>query len=183
MWRPRGSALPFLLVTALMLVSCSEANEPNPLAPESLSSMHRGAPPAANRNFVAPLSGAEEVPSVDTRARGQAVFQLSKDGTELSYRLSVANLMNVLMAHIHLAPRGDNGDVVVWLYPSAPPPQLIEGRSSGILATGVITSENLVGPLAGATLSDLFEQMSRGNVYVNVHTVANMPGEIRGQIR
>jgi hypothetical protein len=135
------------------------------------------------RSFVAVLSGAEEVPPVDTRARGQASFQLSHDGTELSYRLIVANIENVSMAHIHLAPAGANGPVVAWLYPGGPPPQLIEGRFQGVLAEGTITAGDLVGPLAGATLADLVDELSAGNAYVNVHTSQFPPGEVRGQIR
>ena len=134
--------------------------------------------------FVAPLSGAEEVPPVDTLARGQAVFQVAADGESIHYRLIVANLENVTMAHIHLAPVGANGPVVVWLYPDGPPPQLIQGRFSGVLATGTITAANLVGPLDGAeTLEDLVDLMMAGDTYVNVHTSQYPAGEIRGQIR
>ncbi len=32
------------------------------------------------------------------------------------------------------------------------------------------------------TINDLLDEMQRGNTYVNVHTVANPGGEIRGQI-
>jgi hypothetical protein len=133
--------------------------------------------------YVAPLSGAEEVPPNDSLARGQAVFRLSADGTSIDYRLIVANLQNVTMAHIHVAPAGANGPVVVWLYPDAPPPQLIPGRTSGILATGTITEADLVDSLAGQPLSALVELMDTGQTYVNVHTSRFPPGEIRGQIR
>jgi hypothetical protein len=133
--------------------------------------------------FSTHMTGAEEVPPNDSRARGQTILRLSPDGTELSYRLIVANIQNVTMTHIHLAPPGVNGPVVAWLYPDGPPAELIPGRSSGILATGVITAEDLVGPLAGATLADLLEEMRAGNTYVNVHTSQYPAGEIRGQIR
>jgi hypothetical protein len=136
-----------------------------------------------NRNFRTHLTGAEEVPPADTRAQGQATFQLSQDGTELHYKLNVANIENVTMAHIHLAPAGENGPVVAWLYPSGPPPQLIPGRSNGRLSEGTITAANLVGPLAGASLQALIDEMRAGNNYVNVHTSQYPPGEIRGQIR
>jgi hypothetical protein len=141
------------------------------------------AAPPGPRNFRTHLSGAEEVPAVDTRAQGQAIFQLSKDGSELRYKLIVANIENVRMAHIHLAPAGENGPVVVWLYPSGPPPQLIEGRFSGVLAEGTLTAASLVGPLAGQTLADLIDEVVAGNTYVNVHTNQYPGGEIRGQIR
>jgi hypothetical protein len=135
------------------------------------------------RNFVAPASGAQEVPANDSLARGNAVFQVSKDGDSISYKLIVANIENVTMAHIHLAPAGVNGPVVVWLYPDGPPPQLIEGRFSGVLAEGVITEADLVGPLAGASLQDLIDEMVAGNTYINVHTSQYPGGEVRGQIR
>jgi len=153
-----------LLVIALLLMTLSSVS-------------------AQSRNYRAHLSGGEEVPPADTRAQGQATFQLSKDGTELRYRLIVANIENVTMAHIHRAPAGQNGPVVAWLYPSAPPAQLIPGRSQGVLAQGTITAANLVGPLAGATLEDLIEAMADGQTYVNVHTQQVPAGEVRGQIR
>jgi hypothetical protein len=137
---------------------------------------------AADSAFSAHLSGAQEVPPVQSLARGQAIFRLSSDGTELHYKLIVANLQDTRMAHIHLAPAGVNGPVVAWLYPGGPPPVEIPGRFSGVLAEGTITAANLVGPLAGMTLENLVDAMRAGDTYVNVHTVAYPGGEIRGQI-
>ncbi|MEJ2554938.1 MAG: CHRD domain-containing protein [Anaerolineae bacterium] len=141
-----------------------------------------GTASAANRNSVAHLSGREEVGPVETLAQGQAIFHLSKDGTELHYKLIAANIENVFMAHIHLAPADSNGPIVVWLYPAAPPSQLIEGRFDGVLAEGTITAANLMGPLAGKSLGDLVAEMEAGNTYVNVHTTQHPSGEVRGQI-
>jgi hypothetical protein len=135
------------------------------------------------RGFRAHLSGNEEVPPVASQAQGQAIFSILAGGTAIHYRLNVSNIENVLMAHIHLAPAGDNGDIVAWLYPSAPPAQLVPGRFNGVLAAGVITDASLVGPLDGQTLADLITVIEEGNAYVNVHTSANPTGEIRGQIR
>jgi hypothetical protein len=132
--------------------------------------------------FKTHATGDEEVPPNDSRAQGQAVFRLSDDGMTLSYKLIVANIENVLMSHIHLAPAGSNGNIVVWLYPSAPPPQLIPGRTQGVLAEGEITSADLVNDLAGADLEDLLDEIRAGNAYVNVHTSQFPPGEIRGQL-
>ena len=144
-----------------------------------------------NRNFVAHLSGDEEVPVRDTLAQGQAIFRLSKDGTSLEYKLIVANMSNVVASHIHVGASGQNGLVVVFLYGPAAPGG---GRSDGVLAQGTITAANLVGPLAGHPFSDLIDAMRAGNAYVNVHTndgvaptdtgPGDFPGgEIRGQIR
>ncbi len=144
-----------------------------------------------NRNFVAHLSGDEEVPVRDTLAQGQAIFHLSKDDSELHYKLIVANIENVVASHIHVGPAGVNGPVVVFLFGPAAPGG---GRTDGVLAQGTITAANLVGPLAGHPLSDLIEAMRTGNAYVNVHTndgvdpantgPGDFPGgEVRGQIQ
>lgn len=134
-------------------------------------------------NLRAHLSGDQEVPPRETLATGQAVFQLSKDATELSYKLIVANIENVSMAHIHVAPPGVNGGIVTWLYPAGPPAILIPGTTNGILRQGVITSANLTGALTGQDLSALVELIKSGDTYVNVHTSQFGGGEIRGQIR
>lgn len=136
-----------------------------------------------NRNFRANLSGDNEVPPVETNARGQATFQLNKAGDELSYKLIVANIEDVLMAHIHLAPAGQNGAVAAWLYPEdGPPPELIPGRFNGVLAESRITAADLVGSLAGGSIEDLVVFLQDGGAYVNVHTQEYPGGEVRGQI-
>lgn len=128
-------------------------------------------------NYVAHLSGGQEVPPVETNAVGQVKLQLNHDGTELYYKLIVANIKNVRFSHIHLAPAGTNGSIVVFLYPG---PTL--GSVNGILAEGIITSSDLTGPLAGQNLSDLISAINDGQTYINVHTDQVPSGEIRGQI-
>jgi hypothetical protein len=133
-------------------------------------------------NFTAHLSGAAEVPANDSRAVGEATFQLSKDGNSLSYKLYVAEIQNVTMAHIHIGPVGQNGAPAVWLYPSAPPAVLIPGPAHGMIAQGTFTAADFIGPLAGMTMTDLIQDLQDGNAYVNVHTNQFPGGEIRGQI-
>src|SRR5687767_12106058 len=105
------------------------------------------------------LDGAEEVPARDTTAQGQATFKVNEDGTAIEYKLNVANIENVTQAHIHLGAAGSNGGIVVWLYPSAPPSQLIEGRTQGTLGEGEITASSLVNALSGMPLSALLERL------------------------
>lgn len=138
---------------------------------------------AANHRFVAHLSGDEEVPPVETNATGQTIFRLNADGDAIEYKLIVANLENVTAAHIHLAPAGENGPVIAWLYPEGPPAEPIDGRFSGVLSVGAITAGDLVGPMVGATFEEFLEAIRDGNTYVNVHTGEYPAGEIRGQIR
>jgi CHRD domain len=129
--------------------------------------------------FRATLEGEQEVPPVDSDAKGVAIFRSSNDATELEYKVIVANIEDVTAAHIHLAPIGENGDIVAFLFnPEAP----TDGTTNGVLAEGNITSADLVGPLEGATLSELIDEIEAGNTYVNVHTVEHPGGEIRGQI-
>jgi hypothetical protein len=159
----------------------------DPDATETLLSprAHANADLPHARNFVAPMDWREEVPAVvePTNATGLARFQLSRGGDELDFQLIVANIHNVTMAHIHIGERGETGPPVVWLFPAGPPPELIEGRSSGVLVTGTITGADLVGPLEGEGLGALLDLIHDDRAYVNVHTEQNPPGEIRGQIR
>lgn len=145
------------------------------------------APP---RMFVTPLSGAEEVPARPTQGRGVAIFQLSPDGTELSYRLIASNIENVVASHIHIGGPAENGPVVVFLFGAVASGG---GRQNGVLATGTITASDLAGPLAGKPFDDLVDAITSGNAYVNVHTndgtnpantgPGDFPGgEIRGHL-
>ncbi|HEX5503861.1 MAG TPA: CHRD domain-containing protein [Thermomicrobiales bacterium] len=146
-----------------------------------LAALSLGASAAAadsGRNFVAHLSSGNEVPPRDTGAQGEAIFHLSPDRSTLHYKLIVANIDNVAVSHIHLAPAGMNGGVVVFLYPGPSRP----GRTDGVLAEGDITSADLINALAGHPLRDLLTAMDSGGAYVNVHTTAFPGGEIRGQI-
>jgi hypothetical protein len=130
-------------------------------------------------NFRAHLSGGEENPPVDTTATGQAVFQLNSDGTELKYKLIVANIENVFASHIHCGPVGVNGPVGVTLFSGSPG----GGRVDGILSQGTITAPNPGNACGWATLGDVVLAMASGDTYVNVHTNPGVPsGEIRGQI-
>lgn len=131
-------------------------------------------------NFHGHATGAQEVPAVDTKARGQVNFKLSKDGDELKYKLNVAKIDKVKFAHIHLAPEGQNGPVVAFLLSLQSPST---GEVHGTLAEGTITAASLVGPLAGQPLSKLLEAIEAGNAYINVHTDEYPGGEIRAQIR
>jgi len=135
-----------------------------------------------SRRYFAHMSGGEEVPPRDTKAQGEAIFQLSADGLELEYKLTVANIENVVSAHIHLAPPGVARPFSVPLF-SGPPGQ---GPFHGVLAEGVVTAADFVRDLLGRPMSDLVDAMNTGGAYVNVHIrpgISGPDGEIRGQIR
>ncbi len=126
--------------------------------------------------FKATLSGAEEVPPVNTVAMGDATFNVGEGS--ISFTLNVSNVTNATAAHIHAAAKGVNGPVVVPLF-SGPVKQ---GEFTGVLAEGTITKANLAGLLAGMELGALVDMMNAGGAYVNVHTTQSPGGEMRGQI-
>ncbi|MEX0760971.1 MAG: CHRD domain-containing protein [Dehalococcoidia bacterium] len=152
---------------------------------------------AGGMKFGTHMTGDQEVPARDTRAQGQANFKLSDDGETMSYKVIVANIHNVVAAHIHIAPAGENGPVVVWLVganaPEPGPFPVGGGRTQGGVGEGTFTADNFSGPLAGQPMSALVDAIIEGNAYVNVHTndgidpdntgPGDFPGgEIRGQI-
>jgi hypothetical protein len=144
---------------------------------------------SASRNFVAVLTGDQEVPPRETPAFGATAFHLRPDGSALLFRLIVANLENATAAHIHCGAAGVNGPVGVTLFAAAPG----GGPFNGVLAEGAITSPDPGNACGWATLADVVAALHSGNTYVNVHTNDGVPptntgpgdfpgGEIRGQI-
>lgn len=130
---------------------------------------------AQEQKFTASLSGDQEVPVDFSTANGSAWFKVMSD--KVGHQVNVSGLDRVNMAHIHGGKSGENGDPIAVLQ--------IEksvGRIDGTLAKGNITSSDLMGSLAGKSVSDLVRKMQSGDTYVNVHTVVNPYGKIRGQI-
>ncbi len=170
-----------LLAGGLLLQACDNTA----VAPDSaLQTNTTAAARLGGGSYNAHLTGDQEVPSnplappVVTNATGQVNLKLSADGTELYYKLIVANIESVRFAHLHLAPAGFNGQVVVDLFmPPAP-----VNSPQGVLAEGIITAASLKGPLAGKTLADLVAAIEAGGVYANVHSLKYRGGELRGQV-
>ena len=144
---------------------------------------------AASQGFVANLSGEHEVPRRMTDATGIATFQLSEDGTALSYTLNVADIENVFAAHIHCGPKRVNGPIGVTLFTGP----VGGGPISGTLATGTITVPDPGNACGWADVAAVVAAITSNNAYVNVHTndgvgapntgPGDFPGgEIRGQL-
>lgn len=142
------------------------------------------------RNYRARMTGDQQVPApIDTPAIGQTLIHVSDDGASLEVLVMVARIVDVIGAHIHLAPPGANGPIVASFIPEtaeflANGPLIADPINvEGVLVRGTITEADLVGPLAGQRLKALIDAMNSGDTYFNVHTSANQPGEIRGLIR
>jgi hypothetical protein len=134
-----------------------------------------GAGVAMAGNHVAHCKGSEEVPPVETQGQCQAIFKVR--GNTLSYKLIVANLEDIVAAHIHCAPEGVNGPVGVTLFGGGPV------TVAGILMQGPILGPNAVNMCGWADLDAVLDALESGDTYVNVHTVVYPGGEVRGQIR
>lgn len=164
----------------------------------------------ARSRLSADLSGAEEivdttvatdvslpVKGLVTGAYGDAKFTLSADRSTLSYTLNVSKTGSaVFMAHIHLGPPDRNGPVMLWLFgdpahnplpitlPRNDPAFANDGKGGGTVSGTLTATDLLAQPTLGVVdFADAVANILQGNAYVNVHTVDNRPGEIRGQIR
>ena len=144
---------------------------------------------AASQNFVANLSGAHEVPPRLTDATGVATFQLSEDGTALSYSVNVSDIENAFRVHIHCGPKRVNGPIGVTLLEGTPG----GGPFSGTLAEGTITAPDPGNGCGWADLAAVVAAITSNNAYVNVHTSDGVAptntgpgdfpgGELRGQL-
>jgi hypothetical protein len=118
-------------------------------------------------NFTANLNGSQETPpptSLTGTGTGTLVLNTSNN-TITSCSLTFSNLTGpAVAAHIHLAPPGTPGNIIV-------------GLTLGAGGTSPATCPANA-PLTAAQVTDLLQ----GNLYFNVHTAANPAGEIRGQI-
>lgn len=120
------------------------------------------------RPLATPMTGAEEAPGPgDPDATGQADFQLNQGQGRICFDLSWENIDGtVVAAHIHLAPVGEPGDIVVPLF------------------EGVFAGTDSVSDCVDAERSlvkDIRQHPS--DYYVNVHSTPGFEaGAIRGQL-
>jgi hypothetical protein len=114
---------------------------------------------AAETNLT--LSGAKEVPPVNTSASGKGTITV---GTDRSVSGSVTTSgISGTAAHIHEAAAGKNGPVIIPLSK---------------------TSANMWSVPAGAKLTDAqYQSYKADDLYVNVHSEAHKDGEIRAQLK
>ena len=110
----------------------------------------------------ATLTGAEEVPATTSTATGTGTFIIDPATRAASGAITL-NGMAATAAHVHQAPAGSNGPIIVPLENLAP---------------------NVWSVPANSTLTpDQFLAFKQENLYFNAHSVLSPEGEIRGQIR
>ena len=120
-----------------------------------------GAAYAEEMTMDVELSGAEEVPPVETSASGTAEVTFDSTTRKLSWELEYSGLSgDATAAHFHgPAAAGEN----------APPMVPIPEFASGSEGSAELTEEQA-------------KALMDGKMYVNVHSAANPNGEIRGQV-
>lgn len=133
----------------------------------------------ADELFKATLSGDQEVPFVDTATGGKAFFRLDNFETAIGIQLHVTDGVDITQAHIHCAPAGVNGPVVVFLAGLHAAGLDVDGKW---ISEATFDDGSIVNTACGATIPELAESMRNGNTYVNVHSIEFPAGEVRGQI-
>lgn len=140
--------------------------------------------------FTATLEGSQEVPAVATAASGSATLALNaaQDRLEIMIELFGLDLDgaqtpdaadNVVAGHIHAAPAGANGGVVFGLFS---PSSDLNGDLLIDAAAGTISTAWDLAEGVGTTLAAQLPSLLSAGLYLNIHTLGNPAGEVRGQI-
>jgi glucose/arabinose dehydrogenase len=127
------------------------------------------------------LDGGHEVPAVQTQGRAFAQVQLEPDGT-LSFVLrALGPITGATQAHIHLGGIGQNGPIVAFLFGFNPAG--VNFDVGDVIGQGTLDDDDVIArPGFDATVATLVERIRQGRTYVNVHTLANPGGVVRGQL-
>lgn len=134
---------------------------------------------------------------IPTNAQGRAVAEVIDDGTAVNFRVKVAGIDNLLMAHIHIAPAPVEvtepaGPIAYWFTGGPPPGANLTERVNGTLADGYIITDGDVDdwdpmntPDSG-TVAGLIRAIKEGRASVVVHTDdldPNTPTGVAGDSR
>jgi hypothetical protein len=187
--------LSFAIVAALLVVSVMVISETQIAEAKK-----------APKHFKAKISADQEVldsvpdPTLwdDVKAKGDVKFKLSKDGSELKYKIKIKHIENIVGIHIHNGSPGMNHhDHLVDIIPSDVN-NPINQKGKYFKMSGVITDDDVLhNHMTGEhrTLADLVDAMTNSHAYLQVHTSSDTdaatntgpgdlyaPGEVRGNI-
>lgn len=134
-------------------------------------------------------TGAQEghIP-VNTKTTATLVSEFDGGFTYMFFKLNVFHGVKVTQAHFHCAAAGEDGPVVAFLYGPMNNGVNVNGQlSSKFLKNSDIinTTDFKTTPGCGVTINtiaSLYAAMKQDLIYLNVHTIANPAGEIRGQV-
>lgn len=120
------------------------------------------APAAHGKVFATVLRGANEIAGGDPDGIGAAVVTVNPAKSQVCYLVVAVKLDTIVAAHIHHAPAGANGPIVLPFQTPA----------NGFVAACADVSAELAADLAA----------NPDQYYVNVHSSAFPAGAIRGQL-
>jgi hypothetical protein len=159
------------VVASLGILLMAACNRSSPVRPDAINgSTSAGTTQAIQlpvadhgRLLSTTLSGAAEAPGPgDTDGTGTATISLNPGQAEVCFELTAANIVPATAAHIHVAPVGVPGPIVVPLTPPT------NGSSTGcVSADRELVNQILQNP---------------SEYYVNVHNAPFPAGAIRGQL-
>ncbi|HET9345539.1 MAG TPA: CHRD domain-containing protein [Candidatus Limnocylindrales bacterium] len=119
---------------------------------------------AGGRTFMIELTGAAEAPGPgDPDGSGTATIVVNPGTLEVCYDFTVTGVAPLAAAHIHAAPAGEPGPVVI---PTPP--------TSDFAGSGCVTVEDR------GLLVDIIRNPDA--YYFNVHNADFQPGALRGQL-
>ncbi len=127
--------------------------------------------------YKAKLLGKNEVPKVNSTAKGSASFKSKK--SVITWKVNITGLKNVTGAQLYLGNKSVKGDVIVDLLKSSNRSQ----TPIGLLMNGNISTSDLQGPMQGNTLETLKSKMNNSQTYINILTSEHPDGEIRGPVK
>jgi CHRD domain len=150
----------------------------------AVSMFAAAAGPSHTERFSASLSGANEVPPINSAGTGNFEMTIRPDG--INFSLSFSDLSsNLSVAHLHFAPSKVAGGVMIFLCGGGGQPACPAATSGNI--TGTITAANVTGPggqgIAAGDLDSALEAVRDGLSYANMHTTNFGGGEIRGNVQ
>jgi CHRD domain len=135
------------------------------------------------------LTGDRQIPPVNTDARGYVGLKFDDDLGVFVFTVNAENIGNVTGIYVYKGDKNQNGSVVLDLLKAEKERKINDikilnvtskGKLTGTLAAGGVTKDNLQGELKGKSLSDFYNLMVNGSLYVVVHTKDFPNGEIRG---
>jgi hypothetical protein len=115
--------------------------------------------------FDANINGQEEVPIITTTAKGVAVLKLNTTFDTLWYDIVANGLTGAITgANLHVGNPGSTGNIELNI-------------------VGGLVGNRITGKVTGSALTkNLTNKLFKGQLYINLQTLANGTGEIRGQI-
>lgn len=123
---------------------------------------------------VVRMTGAEEAP-LPGDADGRGIFGYFAAGNKLCYVLTAQRIEPAVVAHIHVAPRGAPGPIVIGLDPPT------DGLSFDCITTVPNDTPNSMAVLLQSELDAIIANPAAH--YVNTHNAPFPAGAIRAQLR